>query len=179
MLDRAVRWQVAPVSAGAGGLPALLAEAASGTPGPVLRSFARELRSAPPLCVGLLPKCATRDQVALGAVLSSLCPRLAEEKSFFSACRAWGVAVSGDDVGAVDGVPTLALLGAHNPYARVAEARAALQRWVPSAHVVVHARSGHNVLGTDCAREVRTQWLESSDRPPARNPCLREGLVFP
>lgn len=177
LLDRAVRWIGAPAT-GATGLPALLQEAASGRKNLLLYELEGLLPSAPPLCVGLLPKCHGRDQdVALGAVLASICPDGSGGPAFAAACRRWGAAESPEAEQSVDGVPTLVLLGELDPFASPEAARASVLRQVPEAHVVVVPGLGHNVLGEECPRTIRNDWLAgSADAAPDEPDCLAIGL---
>ncbi|GAB3030893.1 hypothetical protein GCM10011376_23870 [Nocardioides flavus (ex Wang et al. 2016)] len=180
LLDRAVRWLVAPVSSGPAQLPDLLGEAAAGRRGPVLDRFATALRLAPPLCVGVLPKCVTREQVVLGAVLSGVCPTAAGREPYVAVCARWGIGEQAADDDAVVGVPTLVLHGELDPYATAAEASAQVRRWVSGAHLVVARGRGHNVLGDQCARSVRNDWLAGPlDRAPLLPTCVDEDVDFP
>lgn len=180
LLDRAVRWLVAPVSSGPALLPALLDEAAAGRKGPELRKFATALAIAPPLCLGVLPKCVTREQVVLGAVLSSVCPEAAGRAPYVKACARWGITAQADDAGPVSGVPTLVLHGELDPFATVAEASEQVRRWVTGAHLVVTRGRGHNVLGDQCVRAVRNDWLAGPlDRAPVLPTCVDDDIDFP
>ena len=51
---------------------------------------------------------------------------------------------------------------------------------VPDAHVVIAPRLGHNVLGDDCVRSLRNDWLAGAlDGPPVLPSCLDEPLELP
>lgn len=180
LLDRAVRWLVAPVASGPALLPSLLDEAAAGRPGPELRRFAAALEMAPPLCVGILPKCVTREQVVLGAVLSSMCPAAARRWPYVEACARWGISERADESAPVTGIPTLVLHGELDPFATVAEASAQVRKWASGAHLVVTRGRGHNVLGDQCVRTVRNDWLAGPlDRAPVLAQCLDDDIDFP
>jgi hypothetical protein len=179
-LERAVFWLVAPASHGPQLLPAMLEEAASGTPGPYLHEFADTLSVAPPLCVGYVPKCDTGVRMALGSTLSGMCPITADEKAWSAACGAWQARRSRTKVEPLVGVPTLALFGSHNPFAAPAYVRARLAELVPDAFVVEYAAGGHNVLGSECPRSVRTAWLAGDVHdPPPDLACMSDPIDFP
>lgn len=178
-LARGVRWLVAPASLGAARLPAMLAEAASGRPGTYLRLFAATLTAAPPLCVGELPKCETSERLAIGAVLSAQCPSLAEQPEWVDACAAWGVAAAPEPTGRLRGVPALALYGAFDPFASPAVIRKRLAQRLPDAYVVEYPLGAHNVLGSECARTHRNEWLAGDvHRAPSKPACFFEALDF-
>ncbi|GAA2126230.1 alpha/beta hydrolase [Nocardioides bigeumensis] len=180
LLDRAVRWLVAPVAAGPARLPALLEEAARGRRGPVLEELGAALEEAPPLCVGILPKCSSRRQVVLGAVLSSVCAQGAGAAEYARPCELWGVAEHPDEAAPALEVPVLVLQGAFDPYASPAEVTDVVEKWAPDAHVVVAPDLGHNVLGDECVRSIRSAWLAgNSDRAPEIPACLDEEMRFP
>lgn len=180
LLDRAVRWLVAPVASGPALLPALLEEVAAGRRGPQLRRFSTALRMAPPLCVGILPKCLTREQVVLGAVLSGVCPVAATRPPYVEACGRWGSGEEVDGAAPVTGVPTLVLHGELDPFATAGEMSAQVRRWVSGAHVVVARGRGHNVLGDQCVRSVRNDWLAGPlDSPPVVPACVDDDIEFP
>jgi len=178
VLARGVRWLVAPTSLGPGHLPALLAEAASGTSGTWLQLFAQTLSAAPPLCVGYLPKCEQSEKLNLGAVLSAVCPELADETAWSVACTAWGIPRGPAAVTPLRGVPTLALYGAFDPFASADLIRRVVAERVPDAYLVEHASGGHNVLGAECPRLVRNAWLGDVTEPPAVDPCLSAPPAF-
>jgi len=171
LLERGLRWLVA--LDGVAPVPAMLAEAATGQKSIQLWDLHIALDEAPPLCVGWLPKCRSRAQMVLGAALSSVCPTGAGGPAFVQACRRWGVEEPQLAAGEpLVGVPTLALLGDHDPYADPDEAAEVVREWVPDAHVVVVPQQGHNVLGEDCVRLMRNVWLAGNhDQPPPPLAC--------
>ena len=144
-----------------------------------MRLFAQTLSAAPPLCVGYLPKCEQGDRLNLGAVLSAVCPNLADEAAWSVACSAWGIPHGSPDVTPLEGVPTLALYGAFDPFASRGLVRRVLTERTPDAFVVELASGGHNVLGTECPRLVRNAWLAGDvTQPPTLDPCLSAPLTF-
>ena len=174
-LERAVRWVAAPAVLGPGHVPALLAEAAAGEVGPMLRSFAQTLSVAPPLCVGYVPKCDTEQRLVLGATLSAMCPSVAETDGWREGCQAWGVGVDTTAERELTGVPTLALYGAHDPFAAPDFIRDRMSRLIPDAFLVEQGNGGHNVLGTECPRDVRHDWLAGDIQTPSSRPALLVG----
>lgn len=77
------------------------------------------------------------------------------------------------------GVPTLALYGAHDPFATPDHIREQLGRLVPDAFLAEQASGGHNVLGTECPRDVRNAWLAGAvETPPAPLPCMSDAIDF-
>ncbi|MBF4769903.1 alpha/beta hydrolase [Nocardioides agariphilus] len=178
-LDRAIRWLVAPAATGPGLLPALLAEAAAGRPGPQLQLFADTLSVAPPLCVGYVPKCETQQRLVIGSTLSAMCPTMAETAAWSAACNAWGVSAAPADLKPLTGVPTLALFGTHDPFASPSAIRERLAALAPDAFVVEQASGAHNVLGSECPRLVRNEWLATAVRdPPPELACLADPIDF-
>lgn len=177
-LQRAVRWLVAPVSRGPTLLPALLREAAQGRPGPQLSGYALARTAGTPLCAGYLPKCEGAVAPAVGAVLSAQCPQ-PPGSEWGAACAAWGADEWADEVRPVRDIPALALVGRFNPFATPEQAREHLTRVLPDAHVVEDPVSGHNVLGTDCMRRVRNDWLEEPSAAPPEPDCLNAHLAWP
>ncbi len=178
VLERAVRWLVAPVGNPAL-LPAMLAEAAAGTPAQHLGLFAATMSAAPPLCVGYVPKCETEQRLVIGTTLSAMCPAVAASDNWSGVCEAWGVPTSSDEVQPLTDVPTLALLGAHDPFGKPDVIRARLAQLVPDAFVVEYRAGAHNVLGAECPREVRNEWLAGDvNDPPPDLPCLSAPIDF-
>lgn len=177
-LMRAVRWLVAPVAQGPSLLPALLREAATGRPATQLSSYASARTVGTPLCAGYLPKCDGAQAPALGAVLSAQCPQ-PPGSEWSAACAAWGTDDWTDEVRPVRDVPALALVGRFNPFATPEQAREYFARVLPDAHVVEDPVSGHNVLGTDCMRQVRNEWLEDPTVTPPEPDCLNAHLAWP
>ena len=179
-LERAVRWLVAPSAMGPGLLPAMLAEAAAGEEGNHLTLFAQTLSVAPPLCVGYVPKCETEQRLVIGSTLSATCPTVADVPAWAGACAAWGVPAGEPETEPLVGVPTLALYGAHDPYASPDAIRARLAQLVPDAFLVEQAAGGHNVLGSECPRTVRNDWLAGDVRePPPELACIADPIDFP
>ncbi len=177
-LEQAVRWLAAPV-ANPALLPAMLAEAASGQPAQHLGLFAATMSAAPPLCVGFVPKCETEQRLVIGTTLSAMCPAVADSDAWASVCEAWGVPASPDDAQPLRGVPTLALLGAHDPFGSPTVIRDRLAELLPEAFVVEYRAGAHNVLGAECPREVRNEWLAGDvHQPPPDLPCLSDPIDF-
>jgi len=178
-LERAVRWLVAPADLGPRLLPALLAEAASGKPGAYLYQFANALSVAPPLCVGYVPKCEERERLVLGSTLSAMCPAMGDLDSWAAACDAWGVPATEPSIQPLLGVPTLAFFGSLDPFAAPSVVRRRLAGQTPEAFVVEQVAGGHNVLGTDCVRSVRNEWLAGDvHEPPPVLSCLSDPVDF-
>ncbi len=178
-LRHATRWLVGWSSLGPQLLPELLAEAASGRAGRLLTLYAETLTAAPPLCVGYLPKCESSDRVAVGAVLSTLCSSLAASADWAAACGAWGLAAEPASIGPVDAIPALALYGRYDPFSPPDQIRAELARLVPGAYVVEIPTLTHNVLGNECVRTIRNEWLAGAiDAPPSVPSCLSSQLAF-
>ena len=176
-LIRAARWLVAPDALGPERLPQLLAEAVQGR-GPLLRQYAASRLSGPAHCVGFLPKC-EGDDLAFGAVLSSLCPEVARQRDWRAPCRAWGVPGEAEPPAPLTGVPVLALHGRYDPFAAPADVRARLAEVVPEAYVIESPTGGHNVLADECVRGVRNAWLaDLQHEPPLRPQCLTDPLEF-
>ena len=178
-LAHAVRWLVAWSAFGPNRLIELLAEAASGRAGTLLAAYAGALTAAPPLCVGYLPRCESDDQVSMGAVLSTVCPGLADSRDWSGACAAWGVGSDPVAPTPLTQVPVLALFGRFDPFAPPGRVRADFARLAPDAHLVEVPSGSHNVLGDECVRAIRNAWLAGAfDDPPALPPCLTTQLTF-
>lgn len=178
-LRHAARWLVGWNSLGPQLLPELLAEAASGRAGRLLTLFAETLYAAPPLCPGYLPKCESSDRVATGAVLSTVCSSLAETADWSVACDAWGVPATPASIAPVGAIPTLALYGRFDPFSPPDQIRAELGRLVPGAFVVEIPTLTHNVLGDECVRTIRNEWLAGAlDAQPSVPSCLAGQLAF-
>lgn len=171
-LERGVRWLTAPVD-GPPDLPAFLDEAASRRPGPHLQLLAATLSVAPPLCVGYVPKCETDERLVIGATLSAQCPTAAGLPDWEAVCRAWGVSQRPRDTTPLTAVPVLALSGGLDPFAPPALVDRELAQLVPDAHRIELGAGGHNVLGAECTRSIRTAWLAGDVRErPRPNRCL-------
>ena len=57
--------------------------------------------------------------------------------------------------------------------------RARLAEEVPDAFVVEQHPGGHNVLGSECPRSVRNEWLAGDVRePPPDLSCLSDPVDF-
>lgn len=177
-LHAAVRWTLAGgAGVGPGDLPDLIREAATEA-GPLLGRYADLLLGSPPLCVGQLPKC-TGAKVAMGAVLALNCPLVGEEEVWHEPCAAWGSPPLPRTSTAVT-TPTLVLTGRLDPFTPpVRDLRRALGPVAPDAFVVQDPAGGHNVLGGDCLRSVRTSWLNGDVRQPPSTPaCLGTRTPF-
>jgi pimeloyl-ACP methyl ester carboxylesterase len=178
-LGRVLRWLVSPAVSGPQQLPELLAELASGHAGRLVSLYAGTVSAAPPLCVGYLPRCESSDRVATGAVLATVCPTVADQPDWSSACDAWGVGVRTVERTRVTGVPTLALYGRLDPFASPEVARSELARSFPEAYAVEVPTMGHNVLGDECVRTLRNTWLSGSfDAAPELPTCLSDTITF-
>ena len=178
-LDRAARWLLAPSTQGPATLPAFLTEVVERRPGKFLDLYAATVAAAPPLCVGYLPKCEVTDHLAHGAVLSTLCPTVADTSDWHQLCSAWGVGARTESRQPVREVPVLALYGKYDPFADPADVRRQLHAQVPGAFVVEAPKSGHNVLADPCIRSLRNAWLAGdTSKPPAEPPCLHGPLIF-
>jgi pimeloyl-ACP methyl ester carboxylesterase len=179
-LGNVVRWLVAPVSEGPAELPVLLSEVAARKPGALLSSYARDVGGSPPMCVGHLPKCESGTQVFLGAVLSSLCPTSANEPEWRTPCRAWGVQEKTSAPEPIRDVPALVFYGRYDPFAAPSDVRRMLARELPEAYVVEDLTAGHNVLGRDCIRSIRNDWVAGDHQAPPPVPdCLTSDIAFP
>jgi pimeloyl-ACP methyl ester carboxylesterase len=145
----------------------------------LLQRFGRALLNGPPLCVGYLPSCAGVPRVAVGAMLSLNCATLLEDDAWRDACTAWGAEPEAlpDHVS----TPTLVLTGRYDPFARTADVRAVLEPVLDHAFFVEDPAGGHNVLGGDCIRELRTGWLAGDVNDAPQEPdCLAERVIpFP
>jgi hypothetical protein len=171
-LRAALRWSLAGGGGvGPGDAPALVEEATTGA-GELLGRFAGFLVDSPPLCVGQLPKC-TGSRVAMGAVLALNCPLVGDRASWREPCEVWGAGTP-PRTSTVVTTPTLVLTGRLDPFPPSGPAlRRGLDRTAPAAFFVQDPAGGHNVLGGDCLRSVRTAWLNGDvRRAPARPPCL-------
>ena len=181
-LRRAVVWLAGGARTGMAQLPTLLDETTTAHGGELLTEFAERTLATPPYCVGYLPKCYA-DQLVYGAMLSANCPVLASDALWRDICLAWGAETAAPPSAApspVD-VPALVLTGRYDDRATTARIRALLAPVLPGAFWVEDPAVGHNVLGGDCIRTVRSAWLAGDvDRPPVRPPCLRaRALSFP
>ena len=154
-LERAVRWLVAPSDPRARACSRrMLAEAAAGEEGTLPDAVRADPERRPPLCVGYVPKCETEQRLVIGSTLSATCPTVADVPAWADACAAWGVPAGEPEIEPLVGVPTLALYGAHDPYAVAGgHPRPAWRRLVPDAFLVEQAAGAHNVLGSECPRE--------------------------
>ena len=84
-----------------------------------------------------------------------------------------------DDVVPLTGVPALALYGDLDPFASPDAIRQRLARELPDGYALGYSVGGHNVLGSECPRLVRNQWLSTEvHRAPARPRCLSAPLDF-
>ena len=127
-----------------------------------------------------MPKCASEQGLAIGAVLSAMCPTVAEVAAWAAPCKAWGVAASEPAATPLVGVPVLALFGGHDPFASPSVIHARLAELVPDAFVVDYVSGGHNVLGSDCPRSVRSPWLAGDvhEPPPIIPSCITAPIEF-
>lgn len=180
LLRRAVLWLTGRGQGGAGLVPSLIAEAAAGTAGDLLGEYVSDLLRTPPYCAGYLPKCQF-GPVSYGATLGYNCPQTADDPLWTDICAAWGRPAGDPFTDDVVEVPTLVLLGSYNGFTTTAETRAELADILPDAFYVVTRTGGHNVLGQDCIREIRTSWLQDDlTQPPADTACLGDQhLEFP
>ena len=177
-LRRAVLW-VAGGRNCSQGLPELIEEARQRSDDGLLGQYAAALLQGPPLCVGYLPKCFGTPLVAVGAMLSLYCPALLADPTWSEPCEAWAAEPEGLPDAVT--VPTLVLTGRYDPFAPPDQVRGALTDVVPDAFFVEDPAGGHNVLGTECLREVRNTWLTGDlQGPPPEPACLGERVIpFP
>ncbi len=95
------------------------------------------------------------------------------------ACAAWGVPAGEPETEPLVGVPTLALYGSHDPFASPDAIRARLAQLVPDAFLVEQASGAHNVLGSECPRTIRNDWLIGDVHdPPPELACLTDPIDF-
>ncbi len=177
-LRRAVLW-IADVGDTAPELiPALVRQAAAGNgDGEQLVSFADFLANSAPYCTGYLPKCHPAFPLSFGAALSLNCPVLHDDAVWHHLCSAWAVTDPSPFVGPVT-TPTLVLTGAYDGMETPKAVHDAIAAAVPDAHFIDLPLYGHNVLGKDCAREIRSAWLAGDlGQPPPHLACLDDTNV--
>ncbi len=140
-------------------IPALVRQAAAGNgDGEKLVLFADFLANSAPYCTGYLPKCHPAFPLSFGAALSLNCPVLHDDAVWHHLCSAWAVTDPSPFVAPVT-TPTLVLTGAYDGMETPKAVHDAIAAAVPDAHFIDLPLYGHNVLGKDCAREIRSAWL--------------------
>jgi pimeloyl-ACP methyl ester carboxylesterase len=174
------------------GLPAMLAEAATGNADPQAQQI---LGNDPTACVGRRPECVNPGAFAWGVYLSVMCrdvvpfsrttavtsgpgdrpfDRIATDELLTAACQAWNVAPADPSVTqpAAAGTPMLIYTGQLDSWSTRPQAEAALAT-LPGAHSYEVPGQTHNVMGfTDCSITMRNAWLDDPSKPPPDTGCL-------
>ena len=178
-LVRAGRWVSAPAILGPGRLPALLAEAARGKAGPLLTAFAQTLSVAPPLCLGFVPKCYTEQRLVLGATLSRDVSDHCGLRGLVSGVPGVGDRCRDPSGSAADRRPDARPLRRARPVRRAGVHPDPPGPARPGRLLPEQSSGGHNVLGSECPREVRNAWLAGDlQAPPPSVPCMSDPIDF-
>lgn len=151
---------------------------------------ADQLARDPGYCLGYLQQCAANHAVSEGALYTMLCGDLlpsldpsrlqaaADNPTYVDAfvrspyidlCDAWPVTdLDSDATSPVHAeVPTLALVGALDPFSSETDAARALETLTPSwLRIFDGPAGGHDLLGAECPRTIRNRWLIRPTAPP-------------
>jgi pimeloyl-ACP methyl ester carboxylesterase len=168
-----------------GQLPALLRAVLHGR---LPDAAARRLSTDRDVCLGYRSECGEHES-ALGVYLTVMCrdPAVSNpmpspatlplgvsifdtDNPYRSACRAWGVAPAVPPAAQIlPNVPTLALVGALDPFSSAADANGLVSG--RPQFLVTFPGSTHNTLGfSDCPISLRNVWLDQPRRAPV-NTC--------